>query len=154
MFTAVEVFDLAIQVEANGERYYRFAQSRAIREQLRVLLAWLADQEVQHTDTLLQLKEDLCGAVGDSEAIPGLSGQALRSAMGRHAFSLDELEIHSIRDENELLQIAIGFEEDSIQFYEFIAFFISEPRVLSIIDRIRAEELDHKQLLIRKVSEG
>ena len=153
MFTAVEVFDLAIQVEANGERYYRFAQSRAIRDQLRELLAWLADQEVQHTDTLKRLKEEICGPVGDSELIPGLSRIALRSAMGRHAFSLDELEINSIEDEKELLQIAIGFEEDSIQFYEFIAFFISEPRVLSVIDRIRAEELDHKRLLIRKVSE-
>ena len=154
MFTAVEVFDLAIQVEANGERYYRFAQSRAIREQLRELLTWLADQEVQHTDTLLHLKEEVCGPTGDFEVTPGLSGQALRSAMGRHAFSLDELEIHSILDEKELLQVAIGFEEDSIQFYEFIAFFITEPRVLSIIDRIRAEELDHKRLLVRKVSEG
>ena len=154
MFTAAEVFDLAIQVEANGERYYRFAQSRAIQGQLRELLAWLADQEVQHTGTLQQLKEEVCGPVGDLEEIPGLGRIALRSAMGRHAFSLDELEIHSIRDEKELLQVAIGFEEDSIQFYEFIAFFITEPRVLSIIDRIRAEESDHKRLLIRKVSEG
>jgi rubrerythrin len=153
MFTAVEVFDLAIQVEANGERYYRFAQSRVIRDPLRELLAWLADQEVQHTGTLQQLKEEACGAAGSFEQIDGLSRTALRSAMGRHAFSLDELEIHSIRNEKELLQFAIGFEEDSIQFYEFIAFFISEPRVLAAIDRIRAEELDHKRLLIRKVSE-
>ena len=153
MFTAVEVFDLAMEVEANGERYYRFARSRVIRDQLRELLAWLADQEVQHTDTFRQLKEEICGTTSNFEPILGLDRTALRAAMGRHAFSLDELEIDSIRDEKELLQVAIGFEEDSIQFYDFIAFFISEPRVLAAIDRIRAEELDHKRLLIRKISE-
>jgi rubrerythrin len=154
MFTAVEVFDLAIQVEANGERYYRFAQSRVIGDRLKELLTWLADQEIQHADTLQELKEEVRDRFGDSEAIPGLSRTALRSAMGRHAFSLDELEIHSIQSEEELLQAAIGFEEDSVQFYEFIAFFITEPRVLAVIARIREEELDHKRLLIRKVSEA
>jgi rubrerythrin len=152
MFTAGEVFDLAIQVEANGERYYRLAQSRVVREPLRELFGWLADQEVQHADFFQHMKEEVCEKVENCKQIPGLSRTALRSAMGKHAFSLDELEVHSIRDERELLQIAIGFEEDSIQFYEFIAFFITEPRVLAAIDKIRAEELDHKRLLIRKVS--
>ena len=83
MFTAGEVFDLAIQVEANGERYYRFAQSRVIRDRLRELLTWLADQEVQHAGTLEHLKEEVCGKGGNPDLIPGLSRTALRSAMTR-----------------------------------------------------------------------
>jgi rubrerythrin len=72
--------------------------------------------------------------------------------MGRRAFSLDELEIDSIRDEEALLQAALTFEEDTILFFEFISPFISEPEAVTMLEKIKAEELNHKQLLIEMIA--
>lgn len=152
MFTSSEILDLAIQVEVNGENYYRCALGVAVQSELKDLLGWLADQEVLHREQFQDLKDKLRESKRGRDIISGATGASLRTAMGRHAFSLDELEIDSIKDEKELIQAAIDFEEDSILFYEFIASLISDGRALSTIARIREEEMDHRKLLMRKVS--
>jgi rubrerythrin len=73
--------------------------------------------------------------------------------MGRHAFSLDELELDSIRDEEEILRAALVFEEDTLQFFEFIASFIHDPMASSALENIRAEESKHIELLHEKISD-
>ncbi len=150
VFTAHEIFDLAIQVEENGERFYRLALTGSQREPLRELLQWLADEEAKHRDIFRQLQESLSDE--DSGPVPAEHGMDLRAAMGRHAFSLDEAEIGSMEDERELLQSAIDFESDSILFYEFIASLITGARALSSIQEIRGREIDHKRLLMERLS--
>jgi rubrerythrin len=153
MFTAIEVFDLAIQVEENGERFYRYAQGRVKQDALKNVLGWLADQELQHMSAFTEIKE----RIGDKEdpalSISSLSSQILRDAMGRHAFSLDELRIDSIQDEAEILEAAVQLEDDAILFFEFISAFISDPGALYTLEQIKAEELKHKLLLMEKISE-
>ncbi len=153
MFTASDLFDLAIQVEINGERFYRYALSKVKRDSLKDLLAWLADQESEHKSAFLEIKGRTADSAMPSGPLVSLSQQALRGAMGRHAFSLDELEIDLIQDEKEILRAAIVFEEDSILFFEFIAPFVSDPSPLATLEHIKKEELNHKLLLMEKMSE-
>jgi len=152
MFTASEVFDLAIQIEVNGENFYRKALGGAHQEQLKGLLLFLADQETKHRDTFERLKAGLSQRPDAGDPIAGATGSALRAAMGRHAFSLDDLESSPVLDEKGLLQTALEFEKDSIQFYEFLATLIDEPSALIAIQEIRGEELEHKDLLMRKIA--
>ncbi|HIJ77629.1 MAG TPA: ferritin family protein [Deltaproteobacteria bacterium] len=153
MFTASELFDLAIQVEINGERFYRYALSRVKRDSLKNLLGWLADEELRHKSTFLEIKEKADDETTPSGTFFSLSQEVLRNAMGRHAFSLDELEIDLIQDEKEVLRAAIAFEEDAILFFEFITPFVSDPGPLSTLEHIKKEELNHKLLLTEKLSE-
>jgi rubrerythrin len=152
MFTVLELYDLAAQIEANGEQFYRFALTRVKADPLMDLLGWLADQELLHKNTFAGLKEKTAGSGGPVPCFPSLSTQVLTGAMGRRAFSLDELEIDSIRDEEALLQAALTFEEDTILFFEFISPFISEPEAVTMLEKIKAEELNHKQLLIEMIA--
>ncbi len=149
MFTASEIFDLAIQVEVNGENYYRSALGRVVRGELKDLLGWLADQEVMHRQKFQELKARLCANRKGRDIISGASGTALRAAMGRHAFSLDELEAGSISDEKEILKAAVDFEEDSILFYEFIASLVTDAEALSTLALIREQEMEHRKLLMK-----
>jgi rubrerythrin len=153
MFTIVELFDLAVQVEVNGERFYRYAVSRVKGDSLKNLLAWLADQELLHESAFMEIKEQIVSGTKPAPSFASLTQHALRRAMGRHAFSLDELQIDSIQDEKEILQAAILFEEDTILFFEFIAPFVSDPGAVSALEKIRAEEFNHKRLLMEKISE-
>ncbi len=151
MFTASELFDLAAQVEANGERFYRYALTRVERDSFRDIFRWLADQELQHKTAFADIKEKV--ALGAEDTLSSLSREVLIGAMGRHAFSLDELQIESIRDEEEILEAALLFEEDTILFFEFISPFITNPEASSMLERIRAEESNHKRVLEEKISE-
>ncbi len=153
MFTASEIFDLAIQVEINGERFYRYALSKVEGVALKKVLGWLADQELQHKSAFKAIQEKITRSTAAPPPIASLSRQAVRAAMGRHAFSLDELQIGSINTEKEILLAAVLFEEDAILFFEFIASFVSDPDALSTLEEIRKEELHHKLLLIEKMSE-
>ncbi len=152
MFTASEIFDLAIQVEVNGEDFYRGALGRVAQNEVKELLGWLADHEARHRSEFEDLKDRFRGQSG-KDPISGATGDALRSAMGRHAFSLDELEINSIQDVKEILRAAIEFEEDAILFYEFIGSLINDAHALATIAEIRSQEMDHRDLLMRKMSE-
>jgi len=153
MFTFSELFDLAIQVEVNGERFYRYAMNRVKGDSLKNLLGWLADQELLHESAFIEIKEKIVPGTRPAPSFSSLTRQVLRSAMGRHAFSLDELQIDSIQDEKEILRAALLFEEDTILFFEFIAPFVSDPGAASILEKIRTEEFNHKQLLVEKISE-
>jgi rubrerythrin len=105
-----------------------------------------------HESAFKEIKERIVHGTKPAPSFASLTQQALRRAMGRHAFSLDELQIDSIRDEKEILQAAVVFEEDTIMFFEFIAPFVSDPGASSILEKIKAEELSHKQLLMEKIS--
>jgi len=153
MFTASELFDLAVQVEVNGERFYRYAMRRVKGDTLKNLLGWLADQELLHQRAFMEIKEQTARGAKAASSSSSLTQQALRSAMGRHAFSLDELQIDTIQNEEEIMQAALLFEEDTIMFFEFIARFVSDPSASSTLEKIRVEESNHKQLLMEKISE-
>ena len=152
MFTAFELFDLAMQIEANGERFYRRAVTKAKRDSVKDLLGWLADQELLHKSAFAEIKERIAHGTKPVPSFPSLSQQALSRAMGRHAFSLDELQIDSIQGEEEMLSAALLFEEDTILFFEFIASFVSDHSAFPVLEKIRAEEFEHKRLLAEKLS--
>ncbi len=153
MFTASELFDLAVRVEENGERFYRSALEKTGPGVLKDLLAWLAEQEVEHKSTFARIREALAGQPEQDPALLSLGRDVLQSAMGRHAFSLDELEIDSLREEDEILRAALVFEEDTLLFFEFISPFVSNRGVRTMLDRIMAEEVNHKQILLERISQ-
>ncbi len=153
MFTASEFLDLALQLEANGERFYRYAANSATRDSLKKMFFWLADQELRHKDAFLEIREKISEETPSAD-FPPIGQEALRSAMGCHVFSLDDFDVESIRDEKEILHAAIVFEEDATMFFEFIARFVSDPVPLATIDRIIKEELNHKLLLMEMMPEA
>jgi rubrerythrin len=153
MFTASELFDLAARVEENGERFYRSAMKKTKPGPLKELLGWLAEQEVQHKNIFAEIKEKIAAEMEQDPALLSLGREVLQSAMGRHAFSLDELEIDSIREEEQILRAALVFEEDTLLFFEFISPFVSDQEVCAMLERIKAEELDHKQILLDKIAQ-
>jgi rubrerythrin len=153
MFTASELFDLAVRVEENGERFYRSALKKTGPGPLKELLGWLAEQEVVHKNTFANIREELAGQTQQDPALSSLGRDVLQSAMGRHAFSLDELEIDSIREEEDILRAALVFEEDTLIFFDFITPFVSNRGVRAMLDKIKAEEISHKELLLDRISQ-
>jgi rubrerythrin len=145
MFSASEVFDIAIQLEENGESFYRQAVLQVSDEHLKELLIWLAEQEMKHRELFVDMKRTFSHEPED-RWVDVASGAILQGAMGTHGFSLDEVDFSTIPDERSLLQVAIGFEEDGIMFYELIRSFLKDVPTQLQLDRIIQEERAHIRL--------
>ncbi len=148
MFTVRDIYDLAIRIEENGERFYRQAMGEVSSPRLKKLLQWNADEEVEHREFFKEKKNALRDPQDmEDELAEQMSGFVLRDAVSDHAFSLEEVDFSRIADERELIRKAIGFEQDSITFYEIIGSFITDPVTLEEIENIKAEEKKHITLL-------
>ncbi len=148
MFSVRDIYDLAIRIEENGERFYRQAMGEVSNPQLKELLQWNADEEVEHRDFFVRKKSALKDDADiDADLAQQMTGFILRDAVSDHAFSLDEVDFSKIADEKELIHTAIGFEQDSITFYEIISGFISDPSTIEEIETIKEEERKHITLL-------
>ena len=142
MFSASEIFDLAVQIEENGEHFYRKALARLPDQSLREMLLWIANEEAAHRDCFLVMKQLAPGNSSDQWA-EQVSGAMLKSSLQDHLFSLDEVDLETIPDLHALLETALVLEQDSVMFYEIIASFVTEPGTVNQLKAIIAEEEKH-----------
>ena len=59
MFTAHEILDMAIRLEENGESVYRDAAAQTTDPDIRALLLWMAEEEVEHARWFSDLKKKI-----------------------------------------------------------------------------------------------
>jgi rubrerythrin len=146
MFTLGEIIDLAVRIEANGEKAYRKAQNQVTDPALASMLGWLADEEAEHEKWFPRLKENVETTL--EEAKLEEMGQALlQGVLGDHTFSIEEADFSRIEDLDSLIAVSVEFEKDTILFYEMLSAFIEDEQTLNHLQRIIEEENRHVQLL-------
>ena len=151
MFSASEILDLAVRIEENGERFYRQALEKITEPSLMVMLRSVADDEVRHREWFLNLKKR--GELQKEDRLfKVISGALLQDAVDDHGFSLDTVDFSTIPDEKSLLEVAIGFEQDSIAFYEILGGFVENGDTLKHLVSIIEEEKRHIDLLEERIS--
>ncbi|MBT3259741.1 MAG: ferritin family protein [Deltaproteobacteria bacterium] len=146
MFTMSEIIEFAIRIEKNGEKVYRDASEKVSDPSLVSLLQRLADEESEH----LRWFSDLKGTVKEERVNSqvGEMGQSLLlEIVGDQTFSLKEWDLSTIVDLKEVLKIALGFEKDTVIFYEMMGSFIQGDAVLAKLDQIIQEENRHIRVL-------
>ncbi len=146
MFSASEIFDMAIQIEENGEHFYRRALEGIPDRSLREMLQWVANEEAEHRNRFLAMKK-LAPRSSDEKWAEQVGGTLLKSSLQDHIFSLDEVDLAATTDLQALLDTALVLEQDSVMFYEIIASFVSEPDILQQVTAIVAEEQKHIEAL-------
>lgn len=141
---------MAIRIEENGERFYRDACEKVKDSAIRQLLVWNADEEVDHRNYFLSMKKTAMAArpINMQERLEGFF---LQDAVADHAFSLEEADFGLMENMEELLQTAIGFERDSIMFYEMVESFVDDPEVIGHVKSIIDEEKKHIALLEERI---
>lgn len=153
MFSSSEILDIAVRLEENGESFYRQALNNVSEASLRSALERVADEELQHREWFLKMKKSE-NVQSNNLLAEQIGGTFLQDALNQHALSLDEVDVRSIRDEDTLLQMAIGFEQDTIIFYEIIGAFVADPTASERISQIIDEERKHIVLLQERLQTG
>ena len=137
---------MAIQLEKNAETFYRKALARVSTPILEPVLVCLADEERDHAQWFGRLKRALeeARASGEKEE---LDGEVLRSLVGDQKFSLDEVDLSKIDSVQELIELAVEHEKDTIIFYQMLQSFIDDPETSKELDEVIAQEEQHIRLL-------
>jgi rubrerythrin len=146
MFSIKEILELGLKLEQNGEMFYREALKKFSNPSLRVLLEWLAREEVKHGEWFIEkLKRE--NQQGVDAALDEIASRILKEILGDQSFSLKEADFSKIERVEDLIEIAVEFEKDTILFFEMIQSMIEDEQTLMELHEITEEERHHIELL-------
>lgn len=151
MYTMDDLYEIAIKVEKNGASIYTDSAQKTSQKGFQELLTWMADEEATHIKWFTKQKNVLSLETNEiqlKEMVP----QVLENIMGENTFSLDDINFDEISSLKELIKTFIGFEEDTILFYEMLGMFIEDEDVIKGLGTIISEEKNHVSTLKQMIS--
>lgn len=136
----MNVFDLAMQMEKDGEKYYQHLAEKTANAGMKIILGQLALDEAKHYQVLQKLKEsnDV-----DLDSTPILSKSKSIFQQLQAEKSWDDLPDSQI----DLYRKAKDIETKSFSFYMEKAKESNDPRVRKMFFLIAEEEKRHEFLL-------
>ena len=154
-FNAFEIFEMAEQIERNGVKFYRKAAENISDKDTRRMLLDFAVMEAGHEETFAEMRKQLSNQerelmVFDPENEMALYLQAMANG---HVFDLKKDPSQQLTGEetiNDVLEMAIAAEKDSIIFYLGLRDFVPATAGRDKIDAIIKEEMSHITILNRK----
>jgi rubrerythrin len=146
MFSSIDIIDLAIQIEKNGEKVYRDALKEVQDHSLGSMLRWLADEEVEHARWFSQLKEAVQKAPVDRR-LEDMGRKMMQGILGNESFSLKEVDFGSLDGIDYLFKLATEFERDTVLFFEMFEPFLEVQESIEHLKKIIEEEEGHIRAL-------
>lgn len=153
MFTIADVVDLAVQIEKNAEQVYRNAATKVSDSRLSSMLLRLADEELKHAKWFSEFRERVGKTASTDLQLEKMGKRLLQDTLGDQTFSLGDVDLSSLKDIKDLLQVAIEFQQDTVLFYEMMKSFVDEHETLHGLNTIIEEENSHIRLF-RDILEG
>lgn len=155
-FNAEEIFEMAMQIERNGARFYRKAAEGAIDSHARQMLLDLALMEDEHEKVFAGLKTELSGQekeqmVSDPNNEMVLFLKAMADA---NIFNPDEDPSKQLTGKETIqnvIRVAIKLENNSISFYTGMKNMVPKMLGKDKIDAIMKEEMGHVVMLNDKL---
>ena len=146
MFSEREILEIAVRMEKNGEHEYRKAANEVSDQVLIESLHWMAAEEREHADFFSELLGEL-DTHSKSPFGEEMDGAFLKDLIGGSSLSLKTVDFAQVGSLEELLTIFIGFEEDSILFYQMITPMIEASETRDRVAQIVVEERAHIERL-------
>jgi rubrerythrin len=152
-FNADEVFQIAIDIEENGKRFYEKAMDIVDNPDVKAVLGSLAKEEAEHLKRFTELKAQLPKtATEDTVWDPEHEmNQYLQMMADIHVFRSDldvEKKLSQAKNPEDILKLGIQFEKDSIVFFVTMQDATEEKKGREIIGHLINEEKEH----LRKLS--
>ena len=150
-FNALEIYEIAEQIEQNGARFYKRATEIFDEPVICRIFLRLANWELKHKKIFADMKKQYSVLIHDAKAfkseqtIPEAKVMAGLAVFGIRPNPADEL---SGQEEiSDVLRRAIENEKDSIVFYSGLKDFTADELAKNKIDEIITEELRHIRIL-------
>jgi len=113
----------------------------------------MADEELKHARWFADMKQNL-EATSENPFAEEMSRELFSEMLGDKNFSLKDVDFSSVEKIDDLFEIFIEFEKDSIIFYEVLKPFVEDPVARDQLGKIISEEKRHieqlKEIVDRK----
>jgi len=145
---AHDVFKFSVEIERNGERFYRKFSKKFDEKEICELFEFLADEEVKHAEIFGKMLSDI-GQNELEQIYPQDYLSYLNSYVQHQIFAEKKLEqeIEKISSPWEALDFGISRELDTILYYQEIKKYLPEIQ-LNLVEKILGEERKHFMKLI------
>jgi rubrerythrin len=153
MFTPLDILDVAIQLERNGEKVFKDAVEKVRHRDLEDLLKWMADQEKAHIQWFSELKAKITEPF-TNPILQEMGQVILQKTLEGASFNLKNVDFTEIDEIKELLNLFIEFEKDMAIFYELLLSFVEDQESHDLLEIIIDEEHNHVRLLKEFVETG
>jgi rubrerythrin len=149
-FSADEIFEMAEQMERNGQQFYNAAAAAVQGEEHKKLLLELAGMEVDHGKTFQAMRRELTQKEKDTNVFDpqGEAALYLKALVDTRVFFQKEMDVSSME---KILKAAIEAEKDSIVFYLGMKNAVPEDLGRTRLDDIIKEEMSHVRLLSQEL---
>ena len=146
-FTALEVFEIAEQLERNAAKYYRDASMAAKNKDIQKLFFTLAEMEDKHrnifSDMLADYKNNTETNIVDPDNEILLYMNAIAKNSGWEGKAAPQMNFKGNETPAQILDSALKAEQASIDFYLGIKQFVKSQNDKDKIDQIIKEEMSH-----------
>ena len=137
----MSIFDFAMQMEHDGEKFYRTLADNAKNQGLKGILNKLADDEVEHYRVFEKLKNNTTLDIASSSILE--DSKTIFSEM-----KIESLQnIGDVEEQKRAYTTALEMEEKSYTFYEDKASHTDNPDEIKLLKAIAIEERRHYRLL-------
>ncbi len=149
IFAGSEIVALGIQIEKNGRDFYNALAKKSKISQVRDTFRYLAGEEEKHIAVFKEILEEV--RQYEPQGLDTQEYYAYMNALaGDYVFTRENTGAgiaRQINSDNKAIDMGIGFEKESIVFYEGIKKTVPE-RDSKIIDGLIAQEEDHLKKLM------
>ena len=151
-FNANEVFQMAIEIEDNGRRFYEKVQDIVDDPRTIDIFAMLAQAEIEHKERFSRLKAELPEQTKETTVWDpdNETDQYLKMMAGMHVFRASdgvEKSLARVKTAEDALLLAMGFEKDSIVFFLSMQDATEEKKGRELLGQLVHEEMGHLKKL-------
>ena len=151
IFKSSEIVKFAVQIEKNGRDFYDQAAKSVKAESAKKIFELLSYEEQLHIAVFESILNQL-DAHEPAERYPGEYADYMLALVSENVFTKNKqgYEIaRTIRNDKQALELALGFEKDSILFYYEMKRYVWEG-FHKDIDKLIAQEQEH----LKKISDA
>lgn len=148
IFAASEIVEIGIQIEKNGRDFYNTLVRQSKNPSAVKIFQYLAQEEAKHIEVFKKILDSV-EKYEPVEAYPGEYFAYMSALAGEYIFTRKEKgeEIaRAIKSDKEAVDKGIGFEKDSIIFYEGLIKSVPEYD-RKIVEELIAQEQNHLRQL-------
>lgn len=149
IFAGSEIVELGVQIEKNGKDFYNTLTGQSKSLKAKEIFKYLAGEEEKHIKVFQSILDSV-QRYEPPESYPGEYFAYMNALAGEYIFTQRDKGkkiAQKIKSDKEAVDLGIGFEKDSIIFYEGMKKVVPEYD-LKIVDELIIQEQNHLRQLV------